>query len=160
MRAPRPGQRSREVVAVAAVVASGLVAGVFFAVAVSVVPALRALPLDEYRAVHRLLGRGYHPTMPIVVTGAVLADVVMVGAARHSAARQVYAGATVCLLGVQAVSHLGNERLNRVVRAGGPGASPQASVDVRRPWRRWHLLRTSLACTAFGLNGVGAVLSR
>lgn len=148
------------VLAVAALVTSGLTAGVLFAVAVSVLPALFALPTGTYIRVHRLLGKGYHPVMPIVVNVGMLADfaLAVLAARAGSAAWWLFAGAGVLLLASQFVSHLGNVPINRGMRDVDPDAVPAGWHDPRPLWRRYHLTRTTLAVTALAGNAV-AVLS-
>ena len=46
----------RTLLGVLVIIASGTVAGVLFSVALSVVPAFRALPADRYIEVHKLIG--------------------------------------------------------------------------------------------------------
>lgn len=137
---------------------SGVVAGVFFAVTVSVVPTLAALPADRYVEVHRMLGKGYHPTMPLIVTIVLAGDLVL--AVVSSAAAQVALAAVAVALtaGVQAVSHLRNQRINQVVRAADPDRLGPDWADPRDAWRRWHLLRTALAIAVFVINGIVAVI--
>lgn len=59
---------------IGALVGSGIVAGVLFAVALSVVPAMRAMPPDRYVYTHQLLGRNWDPTMPLLVLTTAAAD--------------------------------------------------------------------------------------
>jgi uncharacterized membrane protein len=147
----------RDALAVLGLVCCGTVAGVFFAVTVSVLPALAALPPARYLEIHQLLGRGYHPVMPIITTTSVLANATL-GLVTGGLQRAAYLGALVLLVGVQGVSHLQNEPLNRRVRGIPPGSVPAGWEDPRRPWRTWHLVRTVLALTAFTLNGMASVL--
>jgi uncharacterized membrane protein len=147
----------RDALAVLGLVCCGTVAGVFFAVSVSVVPALAALPPARYLEVHQLLGSGYHPVMPIMATTSVFADATL-GLATGGLQRAAYLGALVLLVGVQGVSHLRNEPLNRRVRDMPPGSVPAGWEDPRRPWRSWHLVRTVLAMAALMLNGMASVL--
>jgi hypothetical protein len=58
----------------------------------------------------------------------------------------------VLLLGVSAVSHLGNVSLNREVKNVDPTALPPTWRDPRPLWRRWHLLRTTLGVLAVTAN--------
>ena len=53
---------SATVLGVLAVLGSGVVAGVLFAVALSVLPALFAMPMDRYAYAHKLIGRNWDPT--------------------------------------------------------------------------------------------------
>ncbi len=146
------------VVALVATGCCGLVAGVFLAVAVSVVPALSDLPAQSYIELHLRLGKGYHPIMPLVVMVSLLADCWLV-AITGGAARLLAVAAVVCVLGVQAVSHLRNEQLNRKVRAvaGGPLTDWR---DPRSAWRAWHHARLVLAVAALAVNAATLPLLR
>jgi uncharacterized membrane protein len=132
------------------VVASAIVAGVFFAVAVSVLPALFAMPMDQYVDVHRMLGKGYHPAMPVLVTSAIVAEVLLAVLAPSRSALACYLVATVFLLGVSAVSHLCNVPINRDIAA--VGDQPPQGWDPRPRWRNWHRLRLGFAFVVLGLN--------
>lgn len=137
---------------------SGLVAGVFLAVAVSVVPTLSGLPAQSYIQLHLRLGKGYHPTMPLVVMLTLLADLWLAGS-QSGGLRTLYLVAVVCDLGVQGVSHLRNEQLNRKVRAVA-GQSLDGWQDPRTAWRAWHRVRLVLAIVAFALNAIGTLSVR
>jgi uncharacterized membrane protein len=149
-----------DLLAVTALLCCGIVAGVFVAVELSVVPALAAMPAARYIEVHRLLGKGYHPAMPVIVTAAVLVEGGLVAIAPSGPARVVHAASLVLLIGVQLVSHLSMEPVNRRVRALAPGSVPPDWHDPRRPWSAWHLVRTMLALAAFTLTGIASVLVR
>lgn len=143
--------------AVALLLGSGLVAGVLFAVALSVLPALFAMPADRYVHAHQLLGRNWDPTMPVIVLTSVALDVVLAVLLTGSTRVLLVAGA-VLLLGVSGVSHLANVPINRRVKAvDDPSALPASWIDPRPLWRRWHLLRTALAGLALLANAVAVV---
>jgi uncharacterized membrane protein len=143
--------------AVAALLGSGIVAGVLFAVALSVLPALFAMPTDRYVQAHQLLGRNWDPTMPVIVLTSFLLDVVLAVLATATQ-RALLAAAAVLLLGVSAVSHLANVPINRRVKSvTDASALPDSWVDPRPLWRRWHLLRTALAVLALLANAVALV---
>jgi uncharacterized membrane protein len=142
----------------AAVLGSGLAAGVLFAVAVSIVPALRDLPPDRYVQAHQLLGRNWDPIMPIMVLGATAAGAVLALTARDAGVRLLSASGAVLLLGSATISQLRNVPLNREVKRLDPAAGPPPGWrDPRPEWRRWHLRRTVLAGLAFLANAVAAV---
>ncbi|MEH1123023.1 DUF1772 domain-containing protein [Micromonospora sp. CPCC 206061] len=141
-----------------AVICTGVVCGVFVAVAVSVVPTLASLPPERYVEIHQRLGQGYHPLMPIVVLGGLVANLAAIPLAAGAAPRTAYATAVVALLGVQVVSHLRNERINRRVRAVRPLAVPVGWPDPRPAWRGWHLVRTLFAVLALAADAVGLAL--
>jgi uncharacterized membrane protein len=139
----------------ASLIASGVIAGVFLALAVSVIPALFAMPPDQYVRAHTLLGRGYHPLMPLLVSSATAADLVAAFLA-SAAGRYLAAAGAAALAGVMAVSQLGNVPINKIVHA--TITITPAWADPRPAWRRWHLVRTWMAFAALTLNAVAVLL--
>lgn len=135
---------------VVVLVGSGVVAGVLFAVALSVLPALFAMPADRYVYTHRLIGRNWDPTMPVIVLSCMVIDVVLAVVAPFSTAW--FAVAAAALLGVSIVSHFCNVPINRRVKSQDPADIPAGWRDPRPVWRRWHLLRTGLALCALSIN--------
>jgi uncharacterized membrane protein len=144
------------VLGVLVLLGSGIVAGVLFAVALSVLPAMAAMPADRYVYTHQLLGRNWDPTMPVVVLTSTLADVLLAIFAEPAA---LFAVAAVLLLAVSVVSHFCNVPINRRVKSLDPAGIPADWADPRPLWRRWHLLRTVLAVAALVLNAVAVVLA-
>ncbi|MDX3380088.1 DUF1772 domain-containing protein [Streptomyces niveiscabiei] len=137
---------------VVALLGGGITAGVLFAVALSVVPALFAMETGTYVYAHRLLGRNWDPTMPVIVLGSALANGALAVLA-SGAASALFTVAVVLLLGVSAVSHLCNVPINRRVKAvADPADLPADWQDPRPLWRRWHLLRTALAVLALAVT--------
>ncbi|MEV5708055.1 DUF1772 domain-containing protein [Actinoallomurus sp. NPDC052274] len=147
-----------QVLAVVALLGNGIVAGVFFAVAVSVLPTLFALPAGRYVETHRLLGRGYHPAMPLIVNAATVSALALVFLVHGMADRLLFLTAGVLLIGVQAVSHLGNVPLNRSLHGIDPERLPSDWLDPRPRWRNWHRLRTALALVALVLTSTATAL--
>ncbi|MGI5404001.1 anthrone oxygenase family protein [Streptomyces sp. CA-135486] len=142
-----------EVLGIAVLLGSGVTAGVLFAVALSVLPALFAMETGTYVYAHKLLGRNWDPTMPVVVLTSTLLAAVLALTADDGAAQALFAVAAVLLLGVSAVSHLANVPINRRVKSvENPDELPADWEDPRPLWRRWHLLRTLLAVLALALN--------
>ncbi|GAA4561731.1 DUF1772 domain-containing protein [Micromonospora coerulea] len=144
---------------VSALVASGITAGVLFAVAVSVLPTLFALPAGTYIRVHRLLGKGYHPVMPIVVNVGMVADFLLVPVALDAdhGSWLLFLVAGLLLAASQFVSHLGNVPINRQVKRVDPDAVPADWWDPRPKWQALHRTRTSLAVGALVLNAIAVV---
>lgn len=140
--------------AVAAVLGSGLVAGVLFAVALSVLPALFAMPVDRYVYAHQMLGRNWDPTMPIIVLSSLASDIVLATLVPAGPARALFVTAAVLLLSVSVVSHFCNVPINRGVKGLDSERIPAQWRDPRPLWRRWHLLRTALAMVALAVNAV------
>lgn len=132
-------------------VGSGLMAGVQFAVALSVVPTLATLKEDDAVHLHSILGRHYDPTMPIVGLTTIAADLVGARVSKGTT-RVALIAAAVAMLGVSTVSHLGNVPVNRRIRARDAGEASAEWVDPRPRWRTLHLIRTSLAVGSLALT--------
>jgi uncharacterized membrane protein len=147
-----------QVMAVVSLMTTGIVAGVFFAVAVSVLPALFALPAGQYVVAHRLLGQGYHPVMPLLVSTALIADVALAILGPAATTRSLAVAGAAALAGVQFVSQFGNVPINRVVHATDPDSIRADWADPRSAWRNWHLLRTGFAVAALTFTAVAVVL--
>ncbi|MGW5869044.1 anthrone oxygenase family protein [Streptomyces sp. NPDC055239] len=144
-----------EVLGIAALVGSGVTAGVLFAVALSVLPALFAMETGTYVYAHKLLGRNWDPTMPVIVLSSTLVDAVLAVVSEGST-RALFVVGALLLLGVSAVSHLCNVPINRRVKSvDDPGRLPADWEDPRPLWRRWHLLRTALAVLALAVTAAG-----
>jgi uncharacterized membrane protein len=140
--------------AVIGMVGSGIVAGVLFAVAISHVPALQAMPPDRYVEASRLLGSHWDPVMPVIVLVSTLAEAGLAFQAPAPPARVAFAVSAVFLLAVSGVSHLANVPINRQVKGLDTGAIPADWRDPRPVWKRWHLLRTGLAFAALVVSSV------
>ncbi|MFI9526492.1 DUF1772 domain-containing protein [Micromonospora rosaria] len=142
--------------AVVAVVGSGLTAGVLVSTMLGIIPFMRTLPPDRYVAAHRYLWSRYDPFMPICFGLSVLADLVLAVRVTDPTVRTPVVLATVCLAAVMVISVTRQVPINRWVRDLDPAALPLdwAEVDPRRRWRNWNLARTVLACAGFGLNVV------
>ena len=140
---------------VAVLAGSGVVAGVLFAVALSVLPALIAMPADRYVYAHQLIGRRWDPTMPIIVLSSTAIDVVLAFLA--DSRNVLFVVGAVLLLAVSVVSHFCNVPINRVVKKLDPESIPEGWRDPRPLWRRFHLLRTTLALLAVVVNAAALV---
>jgi uncharacterized membrane protein len=146
-----------EVLSVAAILLSGLIAGVFFDVAIALVPAFFRMPRGRFVYVNNLLVKGYHPTMPILCSSAVLVNLSLVLLA-PAPYRYLFLGATLLIVGTMFVSEFGNMRINRRLLTTDPDRIPVGWPDPRRRWRDFHLVRTLLAVVAVGLNGAAVAL--
>lgn len=145
------------VLKIVALLGTGVVSGVFYAIAVSVLPALFALPPGQYVVLHRMLGKGYHPAMPLIVTAATLADLVL-AVLLDGPARVLFAVAFVAMVAVQCVSHLCNVPINRTLKDVDPDQISPEWTDPRPRWRGWHMLRTGCAAGALLATCTAAVL--
>lgn len=146
------------VLSVLVLLGSGTVAGVLFAVAMSTVPALAAMPPDRFVYAHTLLGRNWDPTMPLIVLSSTVLDIALAVLSHGVSARFLSIVAAVCLFGVSVVSHLRNVPINKQVHRTDPDAIPPGWQDPRPIWRRWHTLRTTLAMLALAANSVAITL--
>jgi uncharacterized membrane protein len=139
-------------------VGSGTVAGVMFAVAISMVPAMAAMTPDRYVYVHTMLGRNWDPTMPLMVGSTIALDAALAVLAPAQAARCLVIGAAACLAGVSAISHLRNVPINKRVHRTDPCGIPPGWQDPRPAWRRWHMRRTALSMLALAANGLAITM--
>lgn len=146
------------VLSVLVMITSGLIAGVFFDVALAMLPAFMVMTPGVFIYTNNTIGKGYHPTMPIVCTTTVLADLslVFLGPASH---RYLFVAATLLVAGTMVVSEFGNMRINRILLKVDPEHVPATWRDPRSRWRAYHLLRTALALAAVALNGTAVVLA-
>ncbi|AOS62902.1 anthrone oxygenase family protein [Actinoalloteichus hymeniacidonis] len=136
------------VLGTAAVLGSSVVAGVLFAVALSVLPAMIAMPPDRYVYTHRLIGRNWDPTMPILVLSSTTVCLVLAFLVPEGSRRLLYLLAAALLAAVSVVSHFCNVPINRRVKVLDPESMPADWSDPRPLWRRWHAARTVLSLLA------------
>nr|WP_239149236.1 DUF1772 domain-containing protein [Streptomyces sp. SID12501] len=138
---------------------TGLVAGVLFAVAVSVMPALIAMPPDRYVDTHKLLGRRYDRIMPFIVSGSVVIDAAFAVGAAETGPRVLFIAGALAMAGVAVVSQTRNVPINNRVKKTRPEDLGPDWEDPRIQWRDWHLLRTCFAITGCSLTAAAVVLS-
>lgn len=138
---------------------SGLTAGVLFAVALSVVPAFRAMHPERYVETHKLIGRRFDQVMPPMVLVWTVSDLVLAFLTPDPAARVLLLTAAAAGCGVAAVSQLGNVPINRRVKAVPAGPVPSDWDDPRARWRVLHLVRTCSAVLALITNAGAASIS-
>ncbi len=147
-----------ETLSVVVLVGTGVVAGVLFAVAISVMPALIAMTPDRYVSTHKLLGRRYDRIMPFIVAGSTVIDVVL--AVRGAGtSRLLFAVGALCLAGVAVVSQTRNVPINRRVKGTHPADIGPDWKDPRIEWRNWHFVRTCCAVAGATLTAAAVVLS-
>ncbi|TWP50402.1 DUF1772 domain-containing protein [Lentzea tibetensis] len=146
-----------ELLSVLALAGSGLVAGVLFAVAISVMPALLAMPPDRYVFTHKLLGRHYDRVMPFIVAGSTLIDVFLAVQAEQPERRALFVVAAVFMAGVAAVSQTKNVPINNRVKALEPDGIPAGWQDPRIAWRNWNLVRMAFAMAGCLATGAAVV---
>lgn len=148
-----------EILSVLVLAGTGLVAGVFFAVAISVMPALIDMPPDSYVFTHKLLGRRYDRIMPFIVGGTALVNAVLAVLADDAVRRALFVVGAVCMVGVAVVSQTRNVPINSRVKALEPGGIPADWQDPRWSWRNWHLVRMAFAMAGGLAVAVAVVLA-
>jgi uncharacterized membrane protein len=147
------------VLEVAVMVATGIVGGVLFGVALANVPSFQAMALERYVFTHQLLDRRYEPTLPLLVFASIVADLFLGATAPGTARRVLFTVAAALLLGVAGVSQFVNVPLLRGLREANADALPAGWPDPRLPWRRWHLVRTVLAVLALSATASAALIA-
>jgi len=96
--------------------------------------------------------------MPIITNTTMLAGFLLAALVRQPVPQVLFATGAVIVIGVQAVSHLGNVPINRqLARYAGSGSADWE--DPRPRWRRWHLARTALAAIVLLCDGVAVTLA-
>jgi len=148
-----------ETLSVLVLLGTGLVAGVLFAVAISVMPALIAMTPDRYVDTHKLLGKRYDRIMPFIVSGSVLVDAAFAVRAHDTGPRTLFIAGALAMAGVAVVSQTRNVPINNRVKKTRPQDLGPNWADPRRQWRDWHLLRTCFAIAGCALTAAAVVLS-
>ncbi|TJZ52132.1 DUF1772 domain-containing protein [Streptomyces piniterrae] len=148
-----------ETLSVLVLLGTGLVAGVLFAVAISVMPALIAMTPDRYVDTHKLLGKRYDRIMPFIVSGSVVIDAAFAVRAEETGPRALFIAAALAMTGVAVVSQTRNVPINNRVKKTRPEDLGPGWEDPRVQWRDWHLLRTCFAVAGCALTAAAVVLS-
>lgn len=148
-----------DTLSIAVLVGNGVVAGVLFAIALAVMPALAAMPPAQYVRTHRLIGRHWDPTMPIIVLSSCVVDIVLAANVTDAIRVGLFAAGAVLLLGVAGVSHLANVPINKRVKDLDPDQIPADWADPRALWRNWNLLRAAFAVLALATNALAVVIA-
>jgi hypothetical protein len=151
-RSPRPNPRPFEATATAAVVFSGLFAGMLLAVAV-LESSMRGLPAPVYTRVHlielhRLGGLAAVLLMPAIIATAALAWSTF---RRRGAGRWMTLTAVLLLLTAFAISVAINVPINTAQQGWSVAAPPSDWSGVRDRWQLAHVARTSTTALAFVL---------
>ena len=120
-------------------VANGLLAGVYLAFAVVVMPTLRTLPDAVFLRVMTTVNRVIVGPVFMLVFFAAPALALVVAVTRRDAVSLAAGGAALLALVLTVAVHI---PLNTALDAGG------RRQDFEDPWTRWHLLRTGAATVA------------
>lgn len=158
-----PAMMLPTVIIIIAIVTNGLLAGVFFAFVVAIVPGLRRVDDGAYvrafRAINRAILNGWFISVFMVAPVAAVAGVVagFIAPGGTSSALLII-GAVLSILSA-VITAAANIPLNR-----GLDEAPIDSAELCRtarlrfetPWNRWHLARTLMSIGAFACLVVAA----
>ncbi|WGF90514.1 anthrone oxygenase family protein [Marinivivus vitaminiproducens] len=138
-----------------AILASGLMGGLFFAFSVSVMTALGRLPAPEGIAAMQAINRAIlNPIFLVVYFGTALLDLVLALAAvwlwDGMGTMLLAAGGAVYVIGVFVVTMLVNVPMNTALDGIDPKASASTAHwrDYLRRWTRWNHVRAAAAMMA------------
>jgi uncharacterized membrane protein len=148
------------VTAALAALLNGVAAGIMLSTVVGIVPMMLTQPYQGYVQTVQFLWPRYDPLMPILNASALVLTAFSAVAAGGVPARPVLAVAAALLAIVMTISITKNVPVNRFVGGLDPDHQPAdwARLDPRPRWRRWNLIRTTLAVVAFALNVTGTAL--
>lgn len=149
------------------VISTGLMSGLLYGWAVSVIPGTRRIPADAYVDTMQNINRAIiNPAFVIPFMGipAVLgvAAYLQFRAGDHRRAWLLTGAAATYVIGVLGITMGGNVPLNDsldgfdLVRATGD-AIEQRRSSYETPWNRWHQLRTAASVGAFVLASIAAM---
>lgn len=160
---------AKQVLLTTSVVATGLMAGLFYGWSVSVIPGTRRLASSDYvglmQHVNReiLTPRFLVPFVGIpLLLGAAAFMQFRAGDQRRGAV--LSASAVTYLIGVFGVTAAGNVPLNDALEAFDLRAATSAEIEERREsyetsWNRWNTIRTVFNVAAFALSVSATVLT-
>ena len=147
-----------DVVAVATVVGSGLVAGLFVAFSISVMPALSRLPVPRAAVVMQQVNRVIlNPVFGLLFGGTAVLAVVVAATTGITGTPVRLAGALVLLVGACVVTAAVNVPLNNALDRTDPDG-PEAVAAWERfagRWTRWNHVRALASTVATVLLVVG-----
>ncbi|HEY1621156.1 MAG TPA: DUF1772 domain-containing protein [Streptosporangiaceae bacterium] len=145
--------------AMVAIGANGIAAGIMLSTVIGIVPMFLALPYGRYVQTVQFLRPRFDPVMPVTNGCALVLDVVLALTARPPGAVAAFAIAAALLASVMGVSITKNVPINRFIMSLDSEQQPEewARIDPRETWRTWNLIRTSLALAAFITNVIAAV---
>jgi uncharacterized membrane protein len=133
--------------------ALGAYAGGCLYISVVEVPALRAVPVQEYANAFKLiLPRAGILMLPLLISAAVCATLYWYGQARFNALVVI----AVVLIGLTVVAtFVGNVPINRQLLSDNLNDLERWPA-LTRQWELWHLSRTIFSCAAFSLLALTA----
>lgn len=151
------------------IVATGLMSGLLYGWAVSVIPGTKRVTDIAYISTMQSINKSIinpafivpYMGIPLVLAGAAVVQF-RTGDNRRG---WILAGATATyVVGVLGVTIGGNVPLNNALDAFQLSSSSDSSIASRRqsyetPWNRWHYLRTAASVGAFALTSAAALVA-
>lgn len=158
-----------DLVTATAVISTGLMAGLFFGWAVSVIPGTRraddAAYIETMQHINRaIVNPGF--VVPFIGTpfALVAAAVMQHRSGNTRAAIWLAASAVTYVVGLLGITVGANIPLNNALDAfelqdadTDTDASAQRRVSYERPWNRWHAVRTAAVTIAFGCAVIATI---
>jgi uncharacterized membrane protein len=146
------------VLAVLAVLISGVAAGGLVNVLIAQVPTFRALTPSDYVTVKQMVHVNTKRYLPWLFRACLLPGIALVALRTDPLGRALAIGGVVHIIIVAVISERFNQPLNREVQSWSP-AQPPAELDaVRTRWAKFNLIRTINAVVALALFAACAVL--
>lgn len=149
------------------VVSTGLMSGLWYGWAASVIPGTRRVPDATYIETMQSINRAIiNPAfilpfmgIPVVVGGAAW---MQFRAGNQRRGRLLAGAAAIYVVGVLGVTIAGNVPLNDALEAFDLSGSSEQAIATRRqtyeaPWNRWHYLRTAANVASFALAAAAAL---
>lgn len=144
--------------ALVAVIASGVAAGGLLNVGIAQVPTFRALPPGSYLQTKQLLHTYTNNYLPWAVRISLPAGIALAVLRPDVLGRSLAIGGVVHLIVVAAISERFNQPMNRRIQSWSPDSPPPELDEVRARWAKFNLIRTINAAVALGLFAACAVL--
>ena len=151
------------------IVATGLMAGLWYAWTVSVIPGTRRIPDTTYITTMQNINKAIiNPAfiipfmgIPVLLAGAAI---VQFRAGDYRRGWLLTAAGATYIVGVLGVTIGGNVPLNDALEAFDLAGSDEQAIATRRdtyetPWNRWHYLRTAANIGSFVLASAAAIAS-
>lgn len=160
---------AKQILLTASIVATGMMAGLWYGWSVSVIPGTRRLASSEYVGLMQHINREIltprfllpFVALPLLLGGAAM---LQFRAGDQRRGFVLSASAITYVIGVFGVTAAGNVPLNDALDGFDLRGSTAEQIDRRResyegPWNRWHTVRTVANFVAFTLAASAAVLA-
>jgi uncharacterized membrane protein len=132
----------------------GIAGGTLVWSAIAGAPLLLSLPDERYVAVHQFFVARFDPLQPVCLLTALACDLGLAFANPGAGSRALAGACAAVYAAVVFVSLTRNVPVNKWIAGLDPARLPHdwPSIDPRRRWRDWNLVRTTLATVALAGN--------